>query len=488
MHGMSPEKTLQYLGLADYAVGRLQLRRAALLLFAKDISKWHPKCSVRIMVINGTEFKTGRDYNVRTDEQVEGNILTLVNKAWEQWRPHLVRTALDDGRFTDKIAYPDDACREALVNALTHRDYSMEGKGVEIRVFDDRMEIRSPGTLLSTITFDQLNRQTGVHDSRNAYIARVLREAGYVREMGEGIQRIFSLMSASELTAPQFEPKDGNFCVTLSHGSIFSEKDLAWLAGYRKLNLTSDEKLVVMLGRGGNHLSSQLIFDRLRMRDWDKYREFHERLLAKGVIYRAVPREVSTKLATQKRVKHREINRFAVRSPRDIERGLEELFLSLSRSVAVEAIGPAYVGSVCSMLPNDNIYRTNQSLGLFRALGLVDDDGRPLESLEVLWQKGTAKADGGDLRPSGTRRDSPPKPPKTGASTRQQFTGTIKWFSADLGYGFIVSDHDGTEIFVHRTGLAMSANPDDLGGGQGVHYEVETEAGRPRATNVRVAN
>ena len=261
MHGMTPEKTLQYLGLADYAAGRLRLRRAALLLFAKDISKWHPKCSVRIMVINGTEFKTGRDYNVRTDEQVEGNILTLMNKAWEQWRPHLVRTALDDGRFTDKVAYPDDACREALVNALTHRDYSMEGKGVEIRVFDDRMEIRSPGTLLSTITFDQLNRQTGGHDSRNAYIARVLREAGYVREMGEGIQRIFSLMSASELTAPQFEPKDGNFCVTLSHGSIFSEKDLAWLGGYRKLNLTSDEKLVVMLGRSGDHLSSQLIFD-----------------------------------------------------------------------------------------------------------------------------------------------------------------------------------------------------------------------------------
>ena len=221
------------------------------------------------------------------------------------------------------------------------------------------------------------------------------------------------------------------------------------------------------------------------MRDWDKYREFHERLLAKGVIYRAVPREVSTRLARQKRVKHREINRFAVRSPLEIERGLKELFLSLSESVAVDAVGPAYVASVCSGLPDDNIYRINQSVGLFRALGLVDDDGRPSESLKVLWRKGTAEADSGDLRPSGARRDLPPR---TIASARRQFTGAIKWFNANLAYGFIVSDDDGNDIFVHRTGLATAVDPGDLGKGQCVQYEVETEDGKSRATNVRVTN
>ncbi|EBF6878350.1 hypothetical protein ACL83_24835, partial [Salmonella enterica subsp. enterica serovar Saintpaul] len=73
--------------------------------------------------------------------------------------------------------------REAVINALVHRDYSVNN-AVDIFVFDDRIEIKSPGSLLSNITMEQLVELTGVHESRNALIARAMREAGYVQELG----------------------------------------------------------------------------------------------------------------------------------------------------------------------------------------------------------------------------------------------------------------------------------------------------------------
>src|SRR5207247_477931 len=119
-------------------------------------------------------------------------------------RPHLVETKLSpEALFKQQVMYPEDACREALVNAITHRDYSLEGQNIEILIFDDRMEVYSPGSLLSTVTVESLRKLAGVHESRNALIARVLREIGYVREMGEGMRRIFRLFNDADLVAPE---------------------------------------------------------------------------------------------------------------------------------------------------------------------------------------------------------------------------------------------------------------------------------------------
>jgi ATP-dependent DNA helicase RecG len=91
--GMSVEKCLQYLDLADFSHGYLKLRRAALLLFANEPTKWHPRLQIRILKVLGTEIKTGEDYNI-SDEYIEGNILSLIERAWDKLRPHLVQTRL----------------------------------------------------------------------------------------------------------------------------------------------------------------------------------------------------------------------------------------------------------------------------------------------------------------------------------------------------------------------------------------------------------
>ena len=148
--GFSPEKLIQYLGLAEFGAAGLRYRKAALLLFAKDVSRWHPRCEVRILRVRGSELGVGENYNVIQDDQIVGAIPALIENAWESLRPYLARTRFQStGLFQERLIYPEFACREALVNAIAHRDYSREGTAIEILVYDDRMEFRSPGGLLS---------------------------------------------------------------------------------------------------------------------------------------------------------------------------------------------------------------------------------------------------------------------------------------------------------------------------------------------------
>ena len=206
--GMATDKALQYLGLADFHGGILRLRRAALLLFAKDVDRWHPRSQVRVLRVTGTQVLTGREFNVTSDDQQTGNVLALLQTSWDSIRPHLARRRLAaSGLFAEQLLYPEDACREALTNAIAHHDYSIEGQGIEVWVFDDRIDVRSPGGLLSTVPIAALASGSGVHESRNTAIARVLRELGYMTEMGEGMRRIISLMKGHDLQPP---PWGGN--------------------------------------------------------------------------------------------------------------------------------------------------------------------------------------------------------------------------------------------------------------------------------------
>ena len=106
--GFSPEKLLQYLGLAEYGDFGLRYRKAAVLLFAKDIQRWYPRCEVRIVRVRGTELGTGANYNVIQDDPVSGAISKLVDDAWDSLRPYLARTRFQStGLFRESLGCVD---------------------------------------------------------------------------------------------------------------------------------------------------------------------------------------------------------------------------------------------------------------------------------------------------------------------------------------------------------------------------------------------
>lgn len=316
LKGMSPEKCLQYLELAEYGMSQLRLRRAALLLFAKQPAKWHPRLQVRILRVDGEKVLTGEAYNVVADQTITGNILTLVDSAWDALRPHLVQTKFDKaGRFEQRSIYPELACREALLNSIAHRDYADEGRASEVFVFSDHLEIRNPGSLLSSIRIEDIIGQKGVHQSRNTHIARVLRELGYMRELGEGMRRIYELMHKNELAPPEVESHFEGFSITLTHRPMYSQKDLLWLSQFDGLALDREQKSVVLLGQDQRVFSAQDIWDAVGIVDTEHYRKLVDGLMRLGILANRVERDLAKRMAGKRKLPFREFPRYGIDLP-----------------------------------------------------------------------------------------------------------------------------------------------------------------------------
>ena len=246
----------------------------------------------------------------------DGNIFDVVEKGWEALRPTLVETRFSgDGRFKTQVIYPESACREALINAVTHRDYSLEGRGIEIRIFSDRLEVLSPGKLLSRLTIKDLQELKGAHESRNTYIARVLREYGYIRELGEGIRRMLDVRDQYELVPPTIASPNKSFIVTLYHRFIYTNQEKQWLDNFKHLELDRDEKKVVVFGINGRLISTKEIFEQVKIVDTDYHRQLIESLRGKGILEIKVSNKQAAAIAKKDGMAKRKEPRYQIVLP-----------------------------------------------------------------------------------------------------------------------------------------------------------------------------
>lgn len=316
LRGMSPEQYLQQVHLAEYGIGGIRMRRAALILFSKDITKWFPRSQIRILKVNGESILPGEKYNVISDDYITGNVFELLSVGWERLRPFLSQKTVFSGnaKFEQTYSYPENACREALVNAIAHRDYSTNNP-VTIYIYNDRLCFESPGELLSTIRIEDLRKGIGVHESRNSNIARVLRENKYMRELGEGIQRIFELLREQELAPPRIESNQGKFTITLEHRSIYSERELLWLSLFNEYDLDQYQKRVVIAGIDGQKLSPAMIYAALGSNDRNLYDRTVTTLRIRGILKEINTADQATRLSKETKRSKQEIFRFSVVTP-----------------------------------------------------------------------------------------------------------------------------------------------------------------------------
>lgn len=316
IRGMSPEQYLQQVNLAEYGVGGIRLRRAAVLLFAKDISKWFPRSQIRILKVNGDQVLPGDKYNVISDDYITGNIFTLLSSGWERLRPFLSQKTVLSGeaKFEQTFVHPENACREALVNAIAHRDYSISNP-VTIYIYDNRLVFESPGELLSTININDLRNGTGVHESRNSNIARVLRESKLMRELGEGIRRIIDLLKEQELAPPQINSCQGRFTISLEHRSIYSEREQIWLSLFKNFDLDQYQNRIVIAGIDGRKLSPTMIYAALGSNDRNLYDRSVTTLRIRGILKEIHTSEQASKIAKDTGKKKQDVARFEVVAP-----------------------------------------------------------------------------------------------------------------------------------------------------------------------------
>ena len=143
--------------------------------------------------------------------------------------------------------YPRAALREAVVNALAHRDYGLDGATVDVTVWDDRIEVRSPGPLPGHITVDNMRDE---HYSRNPRIMRVLKTMGLVEEYGEGVDRMYREMESRLMEPPLFEATSSSVTVTLRNRFLVDVEDQVWLTLLgQQDHLTADERRTLVAVR-----------------------------------------------------------------------------------------------------------------------------------------------------------------------------------------------------------------------------------------------
>ncbi|MFG6685267.1 ATP-binding protein [Mariniflexile sp. HNIBRBA6329] len=191
------------------------LKNAAVLLFAKDPEKYIPSASVRYIRYDGTEALSGTDYNVVKDERFEDNIPNLIDTIKTflntSFRDYYFLD-MEEGKFKKVPEYPEDAWLEGIVNALCHRSYNVQGSAIYIKHFNNRLEISNSGPLPAQVTVENIKTE---RFARNPRIARVLEDMGYVRQLNEGVSRIYKSMEKSMLSVPEYKEANGNVYLTL---------------------------------------------------------------------------------------------------------------------------------------------------------------------------------------------------------------------------------------------------------------------------------
>ncbi len=220
-----PQRLLQARGLL-HDNGRISV--GAQLLFGLQPQIANPEAHVRVLRYAGRERLTGTAQNVVSDVRCEGRLSEQIDAAREAMLDAIPkrRSLGPNGRFGWFGIVPEEVWLEALVNAVIHRSYSNSGDHIRLTVFDDRVEISSPGRFPGVVSLDDLSDVKRF--ARNPRIARVMSELEYGQELGEGLRRMVAVMESGGRQRPLVQQANSMTVVTLL-GEVIGPRELAGL-------------------------------------------------------------------------------------------------------------------------------------------------------------------------------------------------------------------------------------------------------------------
>lgn len=186
-----------------YKDGKEQISTACILLFGKKPQLFFPRARVRFIRYLGTEEKVGREMNVIKDVTFEGRIIDQIRKTIDYLESQVKEHTYlgEKGVFVTDREYSPFVLQEMTVNSNCHRDYSIKGTEIQIKMFDDRLVFETPGKFPGIVRSDNIRH---THFSRNPKIAEFLKAYKYVREFGEGVDRMCKELEAKGLHDPKY--------------------------------------------------------------------------------------------------------------------------------------------------------------------------------------------------------------------------------------------------------------------------------------------
>lgn len=281
---VSKDEILELMGITSDGVPTL----AGLMVFSKYPQGYFPQLCITAVSLPGTEMGAVGDDDERfiDNKRITGAIPDMLEDAVEFVRKNSrIKTIIDDnGRRADKPEYPVKAVREAILNALVHRDYSIHTENVPVRIemYRDRMEIINSGGLYGKISIDALGKVRP--ETRNAALANMLELLNITENRYSGIPTMRNEFAKAGLPAPIFSAVHGEFKVIMKNG-LYSDEEPAdeSVVEFCSTPRTRAE-IVDFIGKSKNYVMSKIVNPlvkggKLRMTIPDKPKSLNQRFV-----------------------------------------------------------------------------------------------------------------------------------------------------------------------------------------------------------------
>jgi ATP-dependent DNA helicase RecG len=253
-----PEEVLERLRILRRVDGVLRPTLAGLLVFGKYPQEFAPQLVITFLQYFGTTETDKGPAGERflDNRKLEGPLPEMVTEAINHVHASIRKSSLIEGLYRREIPeYPQEAVREAIVNAVAHRDYSgfVRGSYIQIRLFADRLEVQSPGGLFGNVTEENLEVE---HSTRNAVLMRLMEDLHLVENRGSGIKAMLEAMRQANLEPPRFEDRRSSFWVSFRSHSLMSPEAVTWLNQFAGLALNDRQRLALVYLRHNERITN----------------------------------------------------------------------------------------------------------------------------------------------------------------------------------------------------------------------------------------
>ncbi|MEA3344888.1 MAG: ATP-binding protein [Chloroflexota bacterium] len=220
---------------------------AGLLVFGLWTQRYFPSLTITFVRYRGTEpgVKGPRGERFLDNRKFEGRLDEMVDDAVQRVITNMRHGTLIDGVFHRTILeYPEEAVREAIVNAVAHRDYSplAQGSHVRIEMYADRLMVFTPGGLHGPVNEDNLEEELA---TRNQLLMRLLEETGLVENRGSGIPMMITSMREAHLEPPQFHDTRASFRVIFKNHTLLDPETVTWLNQFALYPLIDAQRMAL---------------------------------------------------------------------------------------------------------------------------------------------------------------------------------------------------------------------------------------------------
>ena len=229
-----------------------------LLMFGVYPQTFEPQMVITFLHYYGADEaeRTPRGERFLDNRKFEGPIPDMVEAAVNYVMASIRKSSLIEGLLRRDIPeYPEEALREAVVNAVAHRDYSpyVRGSYIQLRLFADRLEVQSPGGLYGNVTEETLEEE---QSTRNRVLMRLMEDAHLVENRGSGIRAMLDAMRRLNLEPPRFHDRRSSFLVTFRNHTLMGPEAIAWLNRFADRPLGDRQRLALVYLRYNQQLTN----------------------------------------------------------------------------------------------------------------------------------------------------------------------------------------------------------------------------------------